>query len=329
MFAECRFARRRAFTLIELLVVVAILALLVSILLPSLQSAREQGKTTRCLANEHAIGQGVHNSFTENRGYGPTWDDGEAGVGAGHQTFMLTWVDVLFDGGYVGDWKVQICPSDARSDEPMEARGKSWNFKFVETMGIGETARHGTRSSYAINAHMHYNFAQDKFSDAGRQLFAVDGWWTWFGAINAYWLAHQRIYGYAPDVMNAPHWEGAMVGWRHGKRFGCNVLFVDGHAGTLTPNLALTPQTIHNTVDTSRVFTWLPGERTNRFDFDPYNGEIVEWIGRKPYWTFGYGKKMTNGSVVPANFPELELHAAEKTNKRAWRRMPQRWQDRQ
>ena len=57
------------FTLIELLVVVAIIALLISILLPSLARAREQAKLAKCVNNLHNLSTAVLTFAADHNGY--------------------------------------------------------------------------------------------------------------------------------------------------------------------------------------------------------------------------------------------------------------------
>jgi prepilin-type N-terminal cleavage/methylation domain-containing protein len=61
-------AARQGFTLIEVLVVVAIIALLISILLPSLSRARELARRVVCSAGMHSIGLAVQEYAVVNRG---------------------------------------------------------------------------------------------------------------------------------------------------------------------------------------------------------------------------------------------------------------------
>ncbi len=63
--------RRTGFTLIELLVVVAIIALLISILLPSLSRARELAKRAVCLSNLRGIGQSMNIYSNDNSEWFP------------------------------------------------------------------------------------------------------------------------------------------------------------------------------------------------------------------------------------------------------------------
>jgi len=59
---------RRGFTLVELLVVIAIIALLISILAPSLNAAKDLAKNTMCMTNLHAVALGLNLYSEANRG---------------------------------------------------------------------------------------------------------------------------------------------------------------------------------------------------------------------------------------------------------------------
>ncbi len=65
---------RPAFTLIELLVVVSIIALLISILLPSLRRAREQARTAVCGSQKAALTRGLNAYFAENKDWIPGYN---------------------------------------------------------------------------------------------------------------------------------------------------------------------------------------------------------------------------------------------------------------
>ncbi len=87
-----RAQRERAFTLVELLVVIAIIGVLVALLLPAVQMARESARRTQCSNHLKQLGLAAQN-FTDARGWLPPTRVSNDGTDANQN--WLTWAVLL------------------------------------------------------------------------------------------------------------------------------------------------------------------------------------------------------------------------------------------
>src|SRR5258708_27085733 len=105
--------QRRAFTLIELLVVIAIIAILASLLLPALSSAKAKANRTYCLSNIRQVGMGMTMYADEANGFYPEsgaliqWDQTDP------TTKKFGWMQQI--SSYTMNTNIYRCPSNRSS----------------------------------------------------------------------------------------------------------------------------------------------------------------------------------------------------------------------
>ena len=159
--------RRNGFTLIELMVVIAIIALLIAILLPSLQAARAHTKAVVCSSNLHHVSLAMANYLFGSKGTYPVsyaYPDNVEGQWSakdqneGKPFGYVHWSNFLYDSGEVND-KAFECPLYEHGGAPRTNPGRQaddWEGGQVDQNGDGTlndlADKQAPRISYVANA---------------------------------------------------------------------------------------------------------------------------------------------------------------------------------
>jgi prepilin-type processing-associated H-X9-DG protein len=113
---------------VELLVVIGIIALLISILLPSLNKAREAANAAACLSNLRQFGAGLHMYADQNRGSLPT-----AGITVPPPTQVVA---MKLLSPYVGGTDTRIPGRDFMRCPTTMTRGAPYDLSLLNTYGV-------------------------------------------------------------------------------------------------------------------------------------------------------------------------------------------------
>ncbi len=236
-----RTGARRAFTLIELLVVVAIIALLISILLPALSRAKDQAREVVCRSNLRQLAIGFLTYATENKDIlpcstmdivGQNWPPYQEGktlcwlgswYGWGHKDHIP--IDgTIFP--YVGRQPdIYRCPSDqiGLRERGAVAGLPAWEdmpfYSYTSPMVL-------TGAPLEMIGDCHW---KEKWERGWRY---ETGWETSLGRSQAWLLVEEDPTNKLHEAPDGAWTNDDQVAKRHHKKSG-SIAFIDGSAGTL------------------------------------------------------------------------------------------------
>jgi prepilin-type N-terminal cleavage/methylation domain-containing protein/prepilin-type processing-associated H-X9-DG protein len=207
------FRRSRGFTLVELLVVIGIIALLIAILLPALNRAREAAAGVQCLSNMRQVALTLTMYTNEHNGAVPMASGSFAGDGhhATDNEVPAWYVHFRNDLGFAPS--ALFCPNGEN--------GRRWDANNNTFVGIDRNPRNWWGIDYAINGR--YARRNDQWASAGNPaVFGRIGNLRRAAEIFSFACASSEFLGGWPP--------GNGVVFRHNRDQFTNLVFFDGHA---------------------------------------------------------------------------------------------------
>ncbi len=211
--------RTHGFTLVELLVVVAIIALLVSILLPTLGKAKEQTRTVICMSNLRSLGLGFAFYTDENDSWWPAAGGWGGDIrNSGNDWHEFTWDWILYP--LYQQLGLLNCPSDKM---PRDYDG----------FAVPQDRRHPR--SYAINGAITWVGPSD-WGENWDPPYGNTYGFPWPG-----WVRKAtEVTDPSETILLGEMWESAYyssVGWKagiHDRYYGCGIFYArDGRQATM------------------------------------------------------------------------------------------------